>query len=154
MNYFTNESPSQRDERDDACEHVMNGATCINVHCERDSFGYVERFRECIECRVMRSAEEAAQREWCNDGKHEVRRDLGIMWRSWDFYPPQGDEALFVCLDCCDKPRHRTRVDRDAREHTECAEDESSAHDPFDDDYNDTYPLEDDDEGAMLSASE
>lgn len=121
MTYFTNESPLLTDERDTVCDHIQRGAECRNIRCELDSSGYVDRTRECAKCVSNRLLYEGEDLLWCADGRHEVQRKHGILWRSFDHYPPQGDEALFVCDECVTKPRHlrREALDRRDREREE-----------------------------------
>jgi len=47
----------------------------------------------------------------------------GIEWTSWDHYPAQGDEELPICQDCTTAERHRRRLEVDARDRRNYADD-------------------------------
>lgn len=70
----------------------------------------------------------------CNDCKQDKFKYLTGEWRWYDFYAPQGDEALIIC-DCCWKlTRHQRRL----------AEDRAAFNAEMGIDDQDDYPEEDD----------
>ena len=108
------------DARSHLCEHVESDKTiAVAVLCEDDSYGPLGRYCVCKECLAKANAEEAATMHFCRDCKTDKPRSEGIMWTPYDFYPPQGDEELFVCRLCWAGPIHNDRCELDRREQRE-----------------------------------
>jgi len=121
MNWNSESSDARRwasDERSDLCEHVeRDRSLAFRVLCEDDSFGPVARFVACKQC-YDESREEARKvHHICDDCGASVAREGGIMWKWFDFYAPQGDEPLFICLTCEESPTHAKRVERDSADY-------------------------------------
>lgn len=105
------------DDRTDRCEHVeTDSKLAYIVLAEDDSFGPVLRNVVCKACYDAHTAEEDAELHTCEDCKCTVPRALGVFWRWYDFYAPQGDEPLFVCDKCLTAPKHIERRRKDAAE--------------------------------------
>ncbi len=103
------------DEHSDRCSHVeANEASAFVVHSEVDSFGPVGVMVACKGCDDKRMAAENAELVLCCDCKTKKPAMDTFEWTSFDFYAPQGDEALVVCRDCGAKPKHAARVAKDA----------------------------------------
>ena len=84
---------------------------CV-LSMENDSFGF-EGYLMCHPCWEKAKSETAAELRGCRDCNQQVPRDEGIEWRWYDFYAPQGDEAIFVCNNCENLEPHKERVARD-----------------------------------------
>lgn len=133
MTWFTYGTPDRLCKEDlihaDKCEHVeedMGLATKYSM--ESDSFGPVGIYIQCEECFEETKRQDRLNHcYYCNEEK-ETRE-----WKWYDFYAPQGDEALEVCSECWDKPEHQRRIDLDI---IDCREEEghySEQDDEFDD---------------------
>lgn len=117
MNWITRKSfNKETDMEDRVCEHLaanpdLPGTTFI----ENDSFGYVGTSAKCKAC-----AEEVIEQErqgtvCCNDCSKMFPRGDVIRWTPYDYYPAQGDEAIFVCIDCSRAEKHQFRIEQDER---------------------------------------
>lgn len=119
MNYYTNSAISSFDpERDGACEHIANGSAPIAaVTAENDSCGTIDRWAECSACYQARLSAEDEEEHRCDDCRQSFRLiDGGLLWKSFDHYPPQGDEPLPICGACRVLPKHVARVAQDAKD--------------------------------------
>lgn len=128
MNWFTkdyvkNQTTAQKQklvEMDGGCEHAeADASTVAYVRCEKDSFGIVGSYACCEECDKKADEEEDNEEHVCADCKETKPLKDGFMWKWYDFYEAQGDEALFVCNCCRPKETHRQRVARDRAAHEE-----------------------------------
>jgi hypothetical protein len=122
MNWFTKRIiVSQSDEEkqkqlhhDGGCEHVEADISLAYAnHREMDSFGTVGSWVCCKDCHEKAANAEGEETEVCRDCKTPTKRKEGFFWRWYDFYAAQGDEPVFVCNGCKDKPAHVERVRRD-----------------------------------------
>lgn len=117
MNWIGRSSDVARwidDERSDLCDHVEADRTLAKtVITEDDTFGPVIRFVCCAFCAENEITERDKELHVCEDCNKSLPRIQGEFWRWYDFYAPQGDEPLFICLTCKNLPTHRNRVTRD-----------------------------------------
>lgn len=119
MNWFTHSHHSTGQvliEYNDSCVHMDENLEqpCV-LSKENDSFGF-EGYLMCIPCWEKAQAEVAEELCGCRDCKKQVPRGEGIEWRWYDFYAPQGDEAMFICGDCTKLDKHLQRVAKDRRD--------------------------------------
>jgi hypothetical protein len=99
---------------DGGCEHVEKDINLAAVlRREMDSFGPVSSYVCCQACDTKALEEEDNEECVCRDCGMTVKKKDGIEWRWYDFYAPQGDEALFICNACKVLPKHQNRVARD-----------------------------------------
>ena len=97
---------------DGCCDHIELGKPAHMVG-EQDSFGPVTRFLECVECHEAAIKQQNEEEVHCYDCRKMVKQGNTIRWRWYDFYAPQGDEPLIICLDCTKLPTHQQRVAKD-----------------------------------------
>ena len=116
MNWFTRGAATKVGEFDDVCEHVEQDESLAAFYSqENDSFGIVDRYVMCKEC--SDAQEKALEEELvgCRDcGIQKPAKEI-TAWRWYDFYAPQGDEAVNVCDACWKQPKHIERMEDDAR---------------------------------------
>ncbi len=98
---------------DDHCEHLKEGDTAYIIHEERDSFGTVCAYAECAACAEQRHNDEQEKQVVCCDCKQRFRVADTREWCWYDFYAPQGDEALVLCHTCWKAPKHVARMLKD-----------------------------------------
>jgi hypothetical protein len=122
MNWFTKSIIAASDDKykqakldeDGGCEHVEKEVNlAYAIHRENDSFGVVGSWVCCKPCHEAAAEAEGLETEVCKDCSQPVAKKDGFFWRWYDFYAPQGDEALFICKACSVKPNHLQRVARD-----------------------------------------
>lgn len=105
------------DTRSDMCTHVEAlRTTAYVVLMEDDSFGPVGREVVCKECFDKAEDIEANRSVTCCDCDGVYLKKDTIEWRWWDFYAPQGDEAMTLCMPCLKAPKHLKRCKRDREE--------------------------------------
>ena len=105
------------DERSDLCEHVEADRKAAKaVLCEDDSFGPVGRYVVCMDCYYKAQEEEEQEIVQCDDCKSLKAKAVCREWKWYDFYSQQGDEALNICDDCRELPKHQNRVVKDDRD--------------------------------------
>ena len=97
---------------DGVCDHIVVGMGGHMVG-EQDSFGPVTRFLECDDCYKAAKDVEGEELVYCGDCKKEHLKKNTIEWRWYDFYAPQGDEPLILCIECRKAPKHLARRARD-----------------------------------------
>ena len=97
----------------DHCEHLKEGDTAYIIHEERDSFGTVSAYAECAACAEQRQNDEQERQVVCKDCLQRFRKADTSEWRWYDFYAPQGDEALVLCHGCWKAPKHVARMRKD-----------------------------------------
>lgn len=132
MNWFTKRFDKESINRavadggNDRCEHVdADGSLAFSVGTESDSFGS-ESYITCKSC--FSAAEEREGKELCHC------RDCGLdkpksetsEWTWFDFYAPQGDEAVVICKECWVLPKHKQRL-ADDRDHARREDEEVEA---------------------------
>ena len=101
-------------EADSMCEHVEKdqGLAYASFN-EDDSFGPVCRHVVCKPCYEKELEQEREEMVTCYDCHQKVKAGDTIQWKWYDFYAPQGDEALTICSLCQEKEKHKTRVAQD-----------------------------------------
>lgn len=104
---------------DDHCEHLSPGSIAPYLIQETDSFGPVHGYGMCAACYETYLTQKVEQTYHCHDCGVEFQLKEGILWKWWDFYPEQGDEALPICNVCKEKHRHKERVERNTRDFEE-----------------------------------
>lgn len=114
MNWFTHGVTTKVGECDDVCEHVeKDHSLAVSFTQENDSFGIVDRY---VMCRACSDAQAKALEEeivCCHDcNEHKPAKET-TQWRWYDFYAPQGDEALVICDECWKQPKHIERMRKD-----------------------------------------
>ena len=122
MNWFVKWSVDEKsiDPRADLCPHVEEDVSKAFIcHQETDSFGPVGQYVACKECNEELRKEEEEEKHHCRDCGNTVLMKNGRFWKWYDFYAPQGDEALFVCDECWTEPQHENRMERDNEEYHE-----------------------------------
>jgi hypothetical protein len=127
MNWFTRGlimgSPEYRQKllnEDGGCEHAEADINLAQVlRREMDSFGPVSSYVCCQACDTKALEEEDNEERGCRDCKMVVKKKDGIEWKWYDFYAPQGDEAIFICNACKVLPTHLNRVANDDRNRQE-----------------------------------
>ena len=136
MNWFTNKvfpNLSSVIDLDDQCDHLEdNPNQPVYVTYENDSFGVVGSYAACESCKKeqrKKELEETILR--CLDCKQPTELKDGSYWQWYDFYAPQGDEAIFICNECWNKPSHQHRMAKDKRD------EEMELGDQYFDDYDD-----------------
>lgn len=117
MNWFTQGSTTKVGERDDVCEHIeQDSALAAFYSQENDSFGIVGRYVMCRECRDEHHKALEEELVCCRDcGSYKPAKETR-QWRWYDFYAPQGDEALTICDGCWKEPKHTQRMAKDERD--------------------------------------
>lgn len=127
MNWFTGKFVSglslQKKEdlvsENDGCTHVIANANLLAyISYENDSFGR-EGYCMCEECKAKSDEEEDDKDVVCCDCHLTMKVKETISWKWYDFYAPQGDEAIIVCHNCQRKDKHRERVRKDANDRDE-----------------------------------
>lgn len=126
MNWFTNtalhlKSDEERvaacKDADNKCEHCQaDPLLAYSIGREHDRFGS-ESTCQCKACYEEMLDYEGKQLVCCNDCKQQKPRSEVEKWRWYDFYAPQGDEALNVCITCTALPRHIERVRKDREDY-------------------------------------
>lgn len=118
MNWMTHKtctySKLSKDDKEGAdfcCELAEEDTTLIVASArESDSFGTVGLYLMCPACKVLADKADEEAIECCFDCNTEYPAKEGIQWKSYDHYPAQGDEPIFICNTCCGKERHKKRV--------------------------------------------
>lgn len=101
------------------CEHVVKDhSKVVVVNYENDIFGK-EGYCICAECNEKQIQEKEEQPHCCNDCNAVVKAKDGRRWTWYDFYPAQGDVALFICNECLKKEKHIKRVQKDLQDYEE-----------------------------------
>lgn len=139
MNWFTNKvfrNLSSVTDLEDQCDHLEdNPNQPVYVTYEYDSFGIVSSYAACESCDEKDKEELEETTEVCRDCKQPTKVKDGSHWQWYDFYAPQGDEAIFICNECWNKPSHQRRMAKDKRD-----EEMDLARQYFDDDdYDDEH---------------
>lgn len=124
MNWFKDKpldaesaKPYLADDRNDPCEHVeADPRKAFWLYTEMDSFGIVCQSVVCKECHARGENEAKEAVHECYFCKAAKPRKEGIMWRHWDFYAPQGDEEVFICMPCRSGEAAQAMFRRDAQE--------------------------------------
>lgn len=120
-NYFKSRGAKASDIADgmnDTCGCVADEPSLAFLLTEElDSFGKIGGFIECRTCAACRQEEELRETHTCADCKSPFTvGEGGYLWRWYDFYPAQGDEALPICALCRNLPRHVARKEQDRKE--------------------------------------
>jgi hypothetical protein len=122
MNWFTRvslatstvETKQEYADQDSVCEHVEGDINLAHaVRREMDSLGSVGTYVCCKACDEQVDEEAGNEQCVCRDCKQPTKLKDGFNWRWYDFYAPQGDEPVFICNGCRDKPTHQARVRQD-----------------------------------------
>lgn len=117
MNWFTQGPATKVSDMDDMCEHVEQDPTLAAFYSqENDSFGIVGRYVMCRECRDAHYKALEEELKYCHDCLAQKPGKETRQWRWYDFYAPQGDEALTICDACWEQPKHTRRMAIDARD--------------------------------------
>jgi len=155
MNWMsTKSSPSEvsrwlADDRSDRCDHVEESPQlAYAVLCEDDSFGPVNRYVVCEQCYRDCLDEEDAREVVCRDCKKVLPMGECFEWKWYDFYAPQGDEPLIICLECEKLPRHKQRVAEDNKAYNEEMAYYDSRHASWDAEDSIDYDLNEEDSDA------
>ncbi len=99
---------------DQCCEHCqLDPNLAVMLLKENDSFGIVSSYVVCSECLEEHDREEDEEQVFCQDCNMKYPKKNTIAWKWYDFYAPQGDEAIIVCDSCRSKEKHLDRVDRE-----------------------------------------
>lgn len=118
MNWFTQGSTKKVNDLDDVCEHVEQDPTLAAFYSqENDSFGIVGRYVMCRECHTEQQKALEEELKCCHDCGKQKPAKFTREWRWYDFYAPQGDEALVICDACWKQPKHTRRMAEDARDY-------------------------------------
>lgn len=114
-------------ENSDYCEHAEEDSSLgVKYSKESDSFGTVGIYIQCKECFEHTKEQDRHNTcYYCSEDKKTTQ------WRWYDFYAPQGDEALEVCDECWDKPAHQRRISQDSYYRDQ----ENDYQDSLDEDY-------------------
>lgn len=96
------------------CKHVESGSPPYGLFKEDDSFGPLVRYIVCFQCYNEEAERRLSEQHCCADCRQKVPLRGGILWRWYDFYAEQGDEAVFVCNACQLMPKHQARLADDA----------------------------------------
>ncbi len=106
---------SDEDFSDSMCEHVEKDRTvAYRVYREDDTFGPVGRHVVCKEC--FEKEEDQPFHSPCEDcGQLKPSSEMKS-WKWYDYYAPQGDEPLYICVECIKLPKHLERKRRDDEE--------------------------------------
>lgn len=118
MNWFTHkwlkDANSEFVKEGDVCEHLEeNPNQATKVTDEKDSFGVVGRYSRCSVCLEEEEQREEEEEHICSDCNKTSQLKDGVMWTTYDHYPPQGDEPMFVCDTCRFQPKHIERLRKD-----------------------------------------
>jgi len=106
-----------KDERCERCEHVHAGEAVVAVHTETDTFGPVNWMAVCQACHD--ESQNSIALDPCHDCGEKIPEKDMRQWKWFDFYAPQGDEPLYVCIVCWDMKKHQDRMNQDDRDRDE-----------------------------------
>jgi hypothetical protein len=71
----------------------------------------------CHVCAEHQDTQVGLETHTCADCCKSFQKKDGVLWRWYDFYPAQGDEAIPVCGACKTLTKHRERMRRDSEDY-------------------------------------